>query len=78
MHCDCCQMKYDICEYNVLGSDFSFEVVGLVVGAVVVLVELAVVDMMKSRKLAGWRVCNSRILIGGEWNGAKNRGCASL
>ena len=47
-------------------------------GAVVVLVELAVVDMMKSRKLAGWRVCNSRILIGGEWNGAKNRGCASL
>ena len=71
-------MKYDICEYILLGSDFSLELVGFVVGAVVVLVDLVVDDMMISRKLADWRVCNFRIMIGGEWNGAKNRGCASL
>lgn len=71
-------MKYDFCEHDLPGFDFSLELVGLVVGAVVVLVELAVVDMMISRKLADWKVCNFRIMIGGEWNGAQSRGCATL
>jgi len=72
-------VRLDVDIYEDLpGSAFSLELVGFVVGAVVVLVELAVDDMMISRKLAGWRVCNLRIMIGGEWDGAQNRGCATL